>query len=937
MKLNKRNNQKNISVARFILDEVKYNPEISKTEKYLDLLFMFMFSLITAICNVFASFECSNIKYNKLTFVGIVVIAQLIIFIAMYRQVWLGKRMLFAIVNTGLIAGVIVARKMLLDGLLYISSHYIEVFNEVNGTDFLIEHEYEYNEKKATLWVIVIVAVIILIITNYIIINYTSSLLLLLLTFPFMLLPLLVGMVPKTVEFVIYMILSISLLSTRKMKKRKLGKKKNLQRKNIKYFVDAPVCKRIVMTIVSASLISFIIYFSVPDKYNDENYMRQRHKTFEKNVLDTANDSELGFKWVDQLLGADDLEIGNAKRRNSKYDETIFDKELWEKSAKELAKKLMDKRLLNGNIGFVDSYEHGNLNSFDGKANISKSKLYELIIEETKRHIYGQYIKNYEAEIYRNGEWISYAQKGKNDWNSQNLIVGIKNLDKRNCNEFIYSKSGIKERKMILKEVKKNFNDTIYEFLPQQNLDIVEDDGKITYGYTIYEGDDYSQCYNPYEISKLETYYEYGYQNDTQVQLGDESDGILQYVDYYDEEIEEDFSSLYDVYTSIPEEIKSELYSQLGIENYDISDIKYYIENNDYVYTFYNEMDAIYRVASFLEENCVYTLTPNTTTGVDPVLDFIANTHEGYCMHFASAATLMLRAQGVPARYVEGYMIDEGELNKNRKKRNNDELFTASIYGTNAHAWVEVYLPGIGWTPQEMTLGRSKDGKSFSEIAIELREETNKDNELDFPTKTPTKTPTKEPTKELQEDTSSKPSQSPNDKEDDVSADSNVENNNDDNTNDKISDLIIKIMVSIVIVVIGIAIIYIGIVYIGRIRQRKRKKLQITKYAYYFINKRLMNLANKKGVSLRGNVSYEEFAKSFSKLDKNISYEDALEFVSIQRKTTYGKDGIDVNDVEKLKVIYNTYMSNETREWNKLKLFIRIKIMNTVIEFDVKG
>ena len=62
-------------------------------------------------------------------------------------------------------------------------------------------------------------------------------------------------------------------------------------------------------------------------------------------------------------------------------------------------------------------------------------------------------------------------------------------------------------------------------------------------------------------------------------------------------------------------------------------------------------------------------------------------------MHFASAGTLLLRALGVPARYVSGYIADvtAGE--------------TVDVPDQNAHAWVEIYLRGYGWYPVEMTPG----------------------------------------------------------------------------------------------------------------------------------------------------------------------------------------------------------------------------------------
>ena len=77
----------------------------------------------------------------------------------------------------------------------------------------------------------------------------------------------------------------------------------------------------------------------------------------------------------------------------------------------------------------------------------------------------------------------------------------------------------------------------------------------------------------------------------------------------------------------------------------------------------------------------------------DFALWFMAESDRGYCVHFASAATVLLRAAGIPARYVEGYLIDT-TANVQRM-----------VYQGNAHAWVEYYLPGLGWVILEATPG----------------------------------------------------------------------------------------------------------------------------------------------------------------------------------------------------------------------------------------
>lgn len=81
-----------------------------------------------------------------------------------------------------------------------------------------------------------------------------------------------------------------------------------------------------------------------------------------------------------------------------------------------------------------------------------------------------------------------------------------------------------------------------------------------------------------------------------------------------------------------------------------------------------------------------YTLTP-PALGAQPVDEFLFETREGFCEHYASALTVLLRAAGLPARVVMGYQ--GGELNA----LGNYYMIRQS----DAHAWTEVWLADEGW------------------------------------------------------------------------------------------------------------------------------------------------------------------------------------------------------------------------------------------------
>ena len=85
---------------------------------------------------------------------------------------------------------------------------------------------------------------------------------------------------------------------------------------------------------------------------------------------------------------------------------------------------------------------------------------------------------------------------------------------------------------------------------------------------------------------------------------------------------------------------------------------------------------------SFFDNNCIDTLFNDYKKGFD--------------VHFATAATLMFRYFGIPARYVEGYIVTLEEA------ANISRNTAYEVKGSNAHAWTEIYVSGIGWVPVEI-------------------------------------------------------------------------------------------------------------------------------------------------------------------------------------------------------------------------------------------
>ena len=89
-----------------------------------------------------------------------------------------------------------------------------------------------------------------------------------------------------------------------------------------------------------------------------------------------------------------------------------------------------------------------------------------------------------------------------------------------------------------------------------------------------------------------------------------------------------------------------------------------------------------------------YTLRlPRPAEGVDPVESFLFTQPAGHCEYFATSAALLLRAAGVPARYVNGYLGGEW----------NDIGHYVAVRDNRAHSWVEAFVPGAGWVRVDAT------------------------------------------------------------------------------------------------------------------------------------------------------------------------------------------------------------------------------------------
>lgn len=156
---------------------------------------------------------------------------------------------------------------------------------------------------------------------------------------------------------------------------------------------------------------------------------------------------------------------------------------------------------------------------------------------------------------------------------------------------------------------------------------------------------------------------------------------------------------VYDTYLDVNTSMKEELIRQFGGFKTD---------------TQQERLDLAEYIRQYLAANYSYTTAPGKLPeGKDFVAYFLTESKKGYCTYFSTAAVMMLRSAGIPARYVEGYSFRPSSSSENAGSdlyitngtSSTTDYSVVEVLDRNAHAWVELYLDGIGWVDFEVTPG----------------------------------------------------------------------------------------------------------------------------------------------------------------------------------------------------------------------------------------
>lgn len=132
-------------------------------------------------------------------------------------------------------------------------------------------------------------------------------------------------------------------------------------------------------------------------------------------------------------------------------------------------------------------------------------------------------------------------------------------------------------------------------------------------------------------------------------------------------------------YTKLPETLPDRVY-ELAEEITKGYDTKY---------------DKLKAIENYLITNYTYSLDAvKQPEGEDFVDYFLFESKKGYCTYYATSMAVLGRCIGIPTRYVEGYL---GKFNYR------DDEYMYLVKNSQAHAWAEAYIEGIGWIPFEAT------------------------------------------------------------------------------------------------------------------------------------------------------------------------------------------------------------------------------------------
>jgi hypothetical protein len=322
----------------------------------------------------------------------------------------------------------------------------------------------------------------------------------------------------------------------------------------------------------------------------------------------------------------------------------------------------------------IENIRYGKNIRGDGNMIPEDFKNDKTVLEVTMAKPESMYLKGFTGSIYEEGKWTVlpnesyYAEKDMMYWLHKKEFAGISQISK--TTEFSGKTGDV--NKVSVRNVGASRK---YMYYPYELKDSQLQEGKswsdsfIT-SSGIRKARNYEYTVMAENVSKWPSLY-------AEFFNADESDALEQYLineSHYNVMMYEDYTLL----TVQQRKMLARFIGSSGDQSKEHIDYK----------------QAIKRVKTILEDNFVYS--EKKLSGDDSVESFLKK-NKGSDVHFASLATLMFRYYGIPARYVEGYIITKDDA----KGIEADEAI--KIKASANHAWTEIYIDGFGWVPMEVT------------------------------------------------------------------------------------------------------------------------------------------------------------------------------------------------------------------------------------------
>lgn len=316
--------------------------------------------------------------------------------------------------------------------------------------------------------------------------------------------------------------------------------------------------------------------------------------------------------------------------------------------------------------------DNGQLNSLNGRETGTSSTALKVYMKKPQ----SLYLRGFVGEIYEGNKWerlssqVCYSQRDTLYWLNKKGFSGMAQLSEASA------AAGIRNSENQMK-ITLNGADRSNMYLPYELKDTVLEGAKS-------RADSYFQ---PAGIAGRKTYSFTATGNITGCWT-DNVSGLYSHKktasinSYFINESHYNVF-VYQHYTGLSDRMKLLIYKEIGPSGGQKDHVDY--------------KTAINNIKKYLQDNYVYS---RHFSSISKNTDFAENfmkMHKGCDVHYATLATLMFRYYGIPARYVEGYLITPDDV------KGKAAGATVSVAEDRIHAWTEIYVDGFGWVPIEAT------------------------------------------------------------------------------------------------------------------------------------------------------------------------------------------------------------------------------------------